>query len=34
MMLTLAAAFGFAAIVGGLIIWWAYRELAHGIKDI
>ena len=33
-MIQLIAAFGLAAIIGGLIIWWAYRELAHGIKDI
>jgi hypothetical protein len=27
-------AFVLVGIVGGGIIWWAYRELAHGVKHL
>jgi len=26
--------FGLALLVGGGIVWWAYRELANGVKHI
>lgn len=31
---TIAGAFILAAVVGGVIVWWCYREIAYGIKDI
>ena len=33
-MIQLIAAFGLAFVIGGLIVWWAFRELGHGVKDI
>jgi len=33
-MIEIVAAFALAGVVGGCILWWAYNELAKGIKHI
>lgn len=33
-MIPLWLAFGLVGVIGGGITWWAYRELANGVKHI
>jgi len=33
-MIPLWLAFALAAVIGGSIIWWAYNELAKGVKHL
>jgi len=33
-MMSVWVGFGLVAVVGGLITWWAIRELSNGVKHI
>lgn len=33
-MIQIVAAFAAVGVIGGLIVWWAIRELAEGVKHV